>query len=137
MTTTFEGGCACGAVRYVGNAKPELTFFCHCLACQKESGGPFAVEFLIPRAAVTINGPLSSYDSTAYTGNKVSREFCTTCGCPIVFEMEGYPEHVCIKAGSLDDAAWISPEAHIFTVTKQPWVHISDDLPQYEGDYEE
>jgi hypothetical protein len=23
---------------------------------------------------------------------------------------------------------------HIFTATKQPWVHISDDLPQYEGD---
>lgn len=137
MTTPFEGGCACGAVRYTGNAKPELTFFCHCLACQRESGGPFSVELFMQRNAVTIDGPLSAYESLADSGNKVTRKACATCNSPIVLEMEGFPEHVCIKAGSLDDAAWLTPQAHIFTATKQPWVHISDELPQFEGDYEE
>ena len=137
MTTHFEGGCACGAVRYSGRAEPELTFFCHCMACQKESGGPFSVELFIAREAVTIDGPLQSYDSLADSGKKVSRKGCAKCHSPIVFEMEGFPEHLCIKAGSLDDASWLAPQAHIFTATKQPWVRISDDLPQFEGDYEE
>ncbi len=81
--------------------------------------------------------PVSTYESLADSGNKVTRKACATCNSPIVVEMEGFPEHVCLKAGSLDDAAWLTPQAHIFTVTKQPWVRISDDLPQFEGDYEE
>ncbi|MFQ6024398.1 MAG: GFA family protein, partial [Acidiferrobacterales bacterium] len=122
---------------YIGRAEPELTFFCHCLACQKESGGPFSVELFILRTAVTIDGSLRGYDSMGDSGNKVTRKSCATCNSPIVLEMDGDPEHVCIKAGSLDDSAWLSPQAHIFTANKQPWVRISDDLPQYEGDYVE
>jgi hypothetical protein len=107
------------------------------LACQRESGGPFSVELFIAKDAVTITGPLNAYKSLADSGNKVVRKACPTCNSPIVLEMEGFPDHVCLKAGSLDDAAWLAPQAHIFTATKQPWVRISDDLPQFEGDYEE
>lgn len=136
MTQAFTGGCHCGAVRYVGAGKPELTFYCHCIDCQRESGGPFSVEIYLPKSAVNVEGELSEYVVVADTGNRVIRKFCTVCGCPIVLVSEGYPEHICLKAGSLDDASWLSPEMHIFTSTKQPWVHISDDLPQYEGDLE-
>ena len=137
MTTPFEGGCAGGAVRFTGTAEPELTFYCHCLACQRESGGPSSVELFIAKDAVTITGTLNAYKSLADSGNKVVRKACPTCNSPIVLDMEGFPDHVCLKAGSLDDAAWLAPQAHIFTATKQPWVRISDDLPQFEGDYEE
>ena len=137
MTIPFEGGCACGAVRHTGTVEPELTFFCHCLACQRESGGPYSVELFIAKDAVTLTGPLNAYESLADSGNKVVRKACPTCNSPIVLEMDGYPDHVCLKAGSLDDAAWLAPQAHIFTASKQPWVRISDDLPQFQGDYEE
>jgi len=136
MTIPFTGGCHCGVVRYVGTAAPELTFYCHCMDCQKECGGPFSVELYLKKSAVNVEGELSEYDVLSGTRNRVTRKFCTVCGCPIVLESDGYPEYICIKAGSLDDATWLSPEMHIFTSTKQPWVHISDDLPQYEGDLE-
>lgn len=134
MTQSFTGGCHCGAVRYTGNGDPDYTFYCHCIDCQRESGGPFSVEIYLPRAAVSVEGKMSEYDVVADTGNKVTRRFCTQCGCPIILESDGFPDHVCIKVGSLDDASWLSPEMHIFTATKQPWVHISDDLPHFEGD---
>jgi hypothetical protein len=137
MTQAFTGGCHCAAVRYVGAGKPELSFYCHCIDCQRESGGPFSVEIYLPKSAVNVEGELSEYVVVADNGNRVIRKFCTVCGCPIVLVSDGYPEHICLKAGSLDDASWLSPEMHIFTSTKQPWVHISDDLPQYEGDLEE
>ena len=136
MTTPFAGGCSCGAVRYEVTAEPEFTFFCHCIDCQREAGGPFGVELYLPRAAVSVEGELSGYDALASSGNTVTRKFCPVCGCPIVveFEREEYRDYVCLKAGSLDDASWLEPQFHIFTATKQPWVHISDDLPQYERD---
>lgn len=137
MANSFKGGCACGAVTYVSEAEPELTFFCHCRACQKESGGPFSVELVLARGAVSINGALDAYESVSDSGNKVTRKFCAICNSPILLETDGYPDIVCVKAGSLDDAAWVSPQYHIYTATKQPWVHISDDLPQYEGDSEQ
>ena len=35
----FEGGCYCGAVRYVAVGEPVLRAQCHCRACQHISGG--------------------------------------------------------------------------------------------------
>jgi hypothetical protein len=135
--THFSGGCLCGAVRYVGKGKPELTFYCHCVDCQKESGGAFSVEIYLERNVVTIEGDTVEYDVEGETGNRVTREFCAVCGCPLFLVSDGYPEHICIKAGSLDDASWLTPEMHIYTASKLPWLQINDGLPQFEGDMEE
>ena len=35
----LEGGCYCGAVRYVAAGEPVLRAQCHCRACQHISGG--------------------------------------------------------------------------------------------------
>ena len=136
MTTQFTGGCLCGAVRYEVTEEPQFTLFCHCIQCQKESGGPFSTEIIVAKTAVSIEGEMSEYDAIADSGSKATRKFCPVCGCPILieFEREDYRESVSIAAGSLDDASWLQPQVHCFTVTKQPWVHISDDLPQFEGD---
>jgi hypothetical protein len=36
-----EGGCACGAVRYVAEGGPLRVGLCHCLTCRKRHGAPF------------------------------------------------------------------------------------------------
>jgi len=89
-----------------------------------------------PKKFHKFSGALSEYDSVSDSGNKVIRKFCGACGSPILieFEREDYRDSICIKAGSLDDASWLQPQCHCFTATKQPWIHINDDLPQFTSD---
>jgi hypothetical protein len=135
MSAQFDGGCLCGRVRYRCTAGPVHTFYCHCLDCQKETGGPFATEVYVPAASVAIHGPLKKYTRIGESGRQVHRNFCSNCGTVVLTEFEVAPDYVCLKACSLDDPSWLEPEFHLYVSSRQPWNAISDDLPQYEKDF--
>jgi hypothetical protein len=42
----FEGGCLCGAVRFVATGQPKGVAWCHCESCRKHSGAPVSVFVL-------------------------------------------------------------------------------------------
>ncbi|KAH7359355.1 glutathione-dependent formaldehyde-activating [Plectosphaerella cucumerina] len=43
----LEGGCSCGHVRYRLALPPLVIHCCHCTACQRETGGAFAINAVI------------------------------------------------------------------------------------------
>jgi hypothetical protein len=131
----YSGGCLCGAVRYVCAAKPVHAFFCHCRDCQKETGGPFAAEIYVPAGSVNLEGRLSRYSRIGDSGKSVHRHFCARCGSVVLTTFESAPEHVCLKACSLDDPADLKPEFHLYVSSKQPWDVIRDELPQHPRDF--
>lgn len=133
MTDRYAGGCHCGELRYTVTKKPDLTFYCHCHDCQKTTGGPFSVELMIDRGSFQIDGPRTSYTVTGDSGGSVHRWSCDVCGSGVYLECESDPDFVFLKARSLDDASWVTPEMHIFTAAKQPWIRVDDGLPQCEG----
>jgi hypothetical protein len=56
MAQRNEGGCVCGAVRYVADGDPERVTVCHCTWCQRRTGSAFGVEAVFKMEAVSLAG---------------------------------------------------------------------------------
>ena len=123
MRVPFEGGCHCGAVRYVCSEEPITVVNCHCGDCQKIAGSAFITGVLVPEGSVKINGELKSYKVEADSGNSIKRKFCPACGTRILVELEGG-----IGAGvsytKLDDNSWLEPAVEFYTSKAQPWLTL-------------
>jgi hypothetical protein len=132
MVAPFEGGCACGAVRYEAKAEPVAVMECHCRDCQRASGAGSNVAVLVPSAAFAITrGTPKRYARTGDSGSTVTRMFCGDCGSPLLSELNGGPMMV-IKAGSMDDPSWITIAGALYTSSAQPWAHIDPNKIQFE-----
>ena len=60
MTTTREGGCLCGAVRFRAIGEPLRTLVCHCRFCQRMTGSSFYAQVSYDIGAVEFTGaPMS------------------------------------------------------------------------------
>ena len=123
MPVPFEGGCHCGAVRYVCSEEPITVVNCHCRDCQKIAGSPFVTGVLVPKGSVEINGELKSYRVEADSGNNITRNFCPACGTRILVEMEGV-DGVGVSYTTMDDNSWLEPEIEFYTSKAKPWVTL-------------
>jgi len=122
----YEGGCACGAVRYRIEAETVGSRVCHCRMCQRAMGAPFLAVASFPKEAVTITGETARWRSS----ERLWRHFCPKCGSRVTLEpLDG--DRLGFPLATLDDPCAINPEMHIWVSAKLPWVMLSDGLPQY------
>ena len=132
MSANLTGGCACGAVRYESPSDPLVCGQCQCRACQRASGGGHGCHIMIPKASLTLRGDVTYWDSAADSGNIVGRGFCPICGTPVLSRNSGFPDHMFLKAASLDDPARFEPSMVVFTGTAQPWDRVDPSLMSFE-----
>ena len=117
-----EGGCLCGAVRYVLKAEPVTTAVCHCTHCQRQSGGVFSTNLVVPEAAYVQTGETKIYDDNGDSGLSVWRHFCPDCGSPLISRIALMPGVVMVKAGTLDDLSGVTPDIEVYTDHAAGWV---------------
>jgi hypothetical protein len=127
----LTGGCYCGAVRYVTAGEPSLRAQCHCRECQYITGGGPNYFMMMPVDGFHYTkGAPASFTRSDIT-NPVTREFCGTCGTPLVSRIAGLQSLV-LKVGGLDDpSSYGQPQMAIFTVDKQPFHLVPDGLAQF------
>ncbi len=127
----FEGGCACGAVRYRLTSGPLFVHCCHCRWCQRESGAAFALNALIEADRVEIlkGAPaVVVIPSESGKGQKFHR--CPDCQIALWSNYPGMGDKIhFIRVGALDNPDLLPPDIHIYTSTKQPWVRLGDGAP--------
>jgi hypothetical protein len=123
---SFDGGCACSAVRYRMTSKPIFVHCCHCRWCQRETGASFALNALIEadRVVLLCGSPqMVDTPSNSGKGQKIVR--CPTCRIALWSNYGGAGDKVrFVRVGTLDEPDRFPPDIHIFTMSKQPWVVI-------------
>ncbi len=99
----LEGGCYCGAVRYVAEGEPMMQAQCHCRECQYITGGsPNMFVVMAPDGFKYTKGAPKQF-ARKDLELPVTREFCAECGTHVVTR----PQRpvVVIKVGTLDEPA--------------------------------
>jgi len=128
-----EGGCVCGAVRYRLTAPPKAVYACHCKDCQRMSNSTHTISMLVAEGDMThLQGELAVYEKPADSGNVVKMLSCARCGTKM-WNVPATPGFLIMKAGNLDDISWAKPVGNIWVSSKAPWVEISANEPQFEG----
>lgn len=127
----FEGGCACGNVRYQILREFMFVHCCHCTWCQRESGSAFALNAMIEanNVAVTKGQPEKVETPTNSGGGQIFSR-CPDCKVALWSNYSGIGDKIhFVRVGTLDRASEVSPDIHIYTSTKVPWVTLPEDLP--------
>lgn len=132
MEADFEGGCLCGAVRYVCTGKPMMAGHCHCEDCRRSSGTGHCSHLGVPEASVLLSGETKGYAREADSGNVVTRHFCPVCGAAVFSTNASMPGLVFLRASSLDDLEVFKPQMHVYTARAASWDHRTDGLPAFD-----
>jgi hypothetical protein len=56
---------------------------------------------------------------------------CPACQTALWSDYGGRPALRFVRVGTLDDAATLSPDVHIFTRSKLPWVELPENVPAF------
>ena len=127
------GGCYCGALRYEAEGEPLFRVQCHCRECQYITGGMPNVIMGMPEGGFRyVKGEPRKFTRDDIPA-PATREFCGTCGAPMLSRSPSAPGAAMIKVGSLDEPAQFdAPQAVIFTCDKQPFHHLPEGVPSFD-----
>ena len=127
----LEGRCTCGAVRYRLLREPMFVHCCHCYWCQRETGTAFALNAMIEADAVALRaGSPHRVDTPSQSGAGQIIVRCADCQVALWSHYSGAGERVSfVRVGTLEEPWRVSPDIHIFTESKQPWVRLPPEVP--------
>ncbi len=126
-TTSFAGGCQCGAVRYTLTVPKIIAYACHCLECQKQSASAFALSVPVTETMFDIDGPVQIYKRDTDSGTSTHCHYCATCGTRLYHRSGHSTGTITLKGGTLDSACDLVPLAHLWTLRKHRWLELPRD----------
>jgi hypothetical protein len=118
-------------------SKPMFVHCCHCRWCQRETGTSFALNALIEanRVVVLQGAPeVVATPSLSGKGQKIAR--CPVCRIALWSNYGGAGDVIrFVRVGTLDQPDQLPPDIHIYTMSKQPWVKLSPEIPAVDAYY--
>ena len=119
----ITGGCQCGAVRFACEELGRASI-CHCRMCQKAFGGFFG-PLVTAKGVTWTNGEPARFRSS----NRAQRGFCSACGTPLTFEVDG-ASAIDIAIGAFDQPEAIPPVIQMQVESRLPYVASLAGLPE-------
>lgn len=124
----LEGGCQCGAVRYVASGAPLMTALCHCTMCRRANAAPAVAWVLFEAENVRFT---QGEPATFASSPDARRGFCARCGTPLSFTASYIPGLIDLTVGSLDQPERVQLDFHYWYSKRLSWLHVADDLPKH------
>ena len=123
---TLRGHCLCGACRFELYGDHNWVGHCHCESCRRATSSGFTTWIGQENGKWAFTGE----EPVAYSSRPSNaRGFCGTCGSPMYFRSDRYPNEMHFYAALLIDPNGVVPERHYHGDEKLAWVHLSDGLP--------
>lgn len=136
MASTYTGGCSCGAVRYRLTDAPMFVHCCHCLDCQRQTGSAFVLNALIETDRLEIlKGEPEAVPVPTDSGRPHDIYRCARCKVPVWSDYGRRGVLRFVRVGTLDAPSALTPDVHIYTRSKLPWVKLPEDVPAFEEYY--
>ncbi len=137
MRDGFEGGCACGAVRYRLETPPMFVHCCHCRDCQRQTGSAFVLNALIETGRITLlaGAPVPVAVPTD-SGRPHDIHRCPACQTALWSDYGGRPALRFVRVGTLDAPAALPPDVHIYTRSKLSWIALPEGVPAFAAYYD-
>jgi hypothetical protein len=131
-----NGGCACGAVRYRLNSDPLFVHCCHCLNCQRQTGGAFVINLLIEsRCVELLAAEPQPIDVPRDEGSWQRIYRCAACQVAL-FSEYGRADIWFVRGGTLDHPTIVAPDVHIYTRSKVAWLTLPESTRRFEAFYD-
>lgn len=121
---TYEGGCLCGAIRFVATGPAGWPHTCSCKMCQRHSGALTLAWVEFPRERVEWTGP-GGAPTVWRSSEKSSRAFCPTCGSTLG-AVDDAPT-IALLLGNFDanNRKELAPTAHSYVSPRPKWWHVA------------
>lgn len=126
---TRTASCSCGQLRLACEGEPVRVSICHCLECQKRTGGVFATQARFPREHVTIEGRSTRWTRAGDSGQSATFHFCPVCGSTVYWEPADAPDLVTVAAGAFADPSFPPPHVSVYEERRHPWALAAGELP--------
>ena len=137
MHKILIGGCACGQVRYSLETSPLFVHCCHCRDCQRQTGSAFVLNALIEANRVRQTSRrihLVGVPTDSGLPHLIAR--CVDCATALWSYYGGRDTLSFVRIGTLDEPDALSPDVHIYTRSKQPWVTLPPGVPAFDAYYD-
>jgi hypothetical protein len=109
---------------------------CHCRNCQRQTGSAFVVNALIERDEVALLRGKPVMVEVPRDDGSTQRIFrCPMCQIAVWSEYTT-PRVVFVRVGTLDAPDAVTPDVHIYTRSRMPWVVLPADARAFEVYYD-
>lgn len=104
---------------------------CHCRWCQRETGSAFVINALIEADRVELlAGAPEIVHTPSYSGKGQKIARCVTCRIALWSTYTGFGDVMrFVRVGTLDNPDLFSPDIHIYTLSKVPWIVLPPNAP--------
>ena len=127
---TRLASCSCGQLTAQVTGDPVRISICHCLACQRRTGSPFAEQARFPRENVSISGDSTQFVIKGDEGSRATFHFCPRCGATVYYTAEGLEAFVIVPVGVFADPGFPAPTVSVYESRMHGWV-----VPPVEADH--